>query len=90
MSSTYNKKIEVYITKTIIEYDEYNNIMSRNVYYDKEVKYEQVETKKVEPKYYSYEILNKIPVITNPIVHNSNDCVIDMSKVLYNNAYSYS
>ncbi len=33
------KKTEIYMSKTIIEYDEFDTIISQNVYYDKEVKY---------------------------------------------------
>ena len=33
------KEEEIYISKTIIKYDEYGNVLSRNVYYDKEIKY---------------------------------------------------
>ena len=43
-------KTVIYISKTIVEYDEYDNIISQNVYYDKEVKYNNVE-----PKYEQYK-----------------------------------
>ena len=32
MSSNLCKKIEIYVSKTIIEYDEYDNIISQKVY----------------------------------------------------------
>lgn len=96
MSLPYNKKTEIYIAKTIIEYDEYNRILSRNVFYDKEVKYHKVEKNINEPKYYSYELINSIPIKTQdnispsisppttPTTPQSNSVIIDMSNLLYN------
>lgn len=72
MAVTYTKT-EIYIEKTILEYDEFNNIISRNVYYDKEVKYNKIPPKtplKIQPtivndKYYSYKLINSIPINTS-------------------------
>ena len=33
------KKEEIYTSKTVIKYDEYGNLISKDVYYDKEIKY---------------------------------------------------
>ena len=33
------KAEEIYISKTIIKYDEYGNVISRDTYYDKEINY---------------------------------------------------
>ena len=33
------KKEEIYTSKTVIKYDEYGNVISKDVYYDKEIKY---------------------------------------------------
>ena len=72
MSLSYTKT-EIYTEKTILEYDEFNNVISRNVYYDKEVKYNEIHPKiqpKIQPnivkdKYYSYKLLNSILINTS-------------------------
>lgn len=56
------KKQEIYIKKIIIDYDEHDTLISRNVYYDKEVKYIPIPPKIQESKYYSYELLNAIKI----------------------------
>ena len=56
----YYTKTEIYIQKTIIEYDEFNNVVSNKIYYDKEIKYNKIQPKNVEDKYYSYKLLNSI------------------------------
>ena len=33
------KEEEIYTSKTVIKYDEYGNVISKDVYYDKEIKY---------------------------------------------------
>jgi len=33
------KEEEIYISRTIIKYDEYGNVISRDTYYDKEINY---------------------------------------------------
>ena len=72
MALPYIKKV-IYITKTIIDYDEYDNVISQNIYYDKEVKYEKIQPKVCESKYYSYELLNSIkPINTSNINNTSN------------------
>lgn len=65
MARSYTKT-EIYIEKTILEYDEFNNIISHNIYYDKEVKYNKIQPKIVNDKYYSYKLLNSIPINTSP------------------------
>jgi hypothetical protein len=62
-------KTEIYIEKTILEYDEFNNVIARNVYYDKEVKYNKIPPKiqptNITDKYYSYKLINSIPINTS-------------------------
>jgi hypothetical protein len=116
MSNYYYTKTEIYTEKTILEYDEFNNVISRNVYYDKEVKYNKqppkieskqpkIESKQqpkiVEDKYYSFKLLNNIPM--NPSLSSSmptspnisptssmptspkDSVIIDMSNLFYSN-----
>ena len=75
MAVTYTKT-EIYIEKTILEYDEFNNVISRNVYYDKEVKYNKIhpkiQPKSVEDKYYSFKLLNSIVPNTSPTTSPTN------------------
>ena len=100
MSLTYTKT-EIYTEKTIVEYDEFNNVISRNVYYDKEIKYNEIQHKNVADKYYSYKLLNSIvpntsassSIQTSPNISPTSSIpssptdsvIIDMSKLLYSN-----
>jgi len=44
------KEEEIYISRTIIKYDEYGNVISRDTYYDKEIKYaDRQNYSKIQP-----------------------------------------
>lgn len=44
------KEEEIYISRTIIKYDEYGNVISKDVYYDKEIKYaDRQNYSKIQP-----------------------------------------
>ena len=44
------KKEEIYTSKTVIKYDEYGNVISRDTYYDKEIKYaDRQNYSKIQP-----------------------------------------
>ena len=44
------KEEEIYISRTIIKYDEYGNVISRDTYYDKEINYaDRQNYSKIQP-----------------------------------------
>ena len=73
---------EVYTSKTIIKYDEYGNVISRDTYYDKEIKYAD----RTNNLHIIQPIMNTSPsssVPTSPTTPNS--VSIDMSNIsMYN------
>jgi hypothetical protein len=56
------KQAEIYISKTIITYDEYGNVISRDVVYDKDIKYAE----RTNP------YINKIQPVYNTNYYNHN------------------
>ena len=55
------KKEEIYTSKTVIKYDEYGNLISKDVYYDKEIKYADRTNNlhKIQPMINTYHPYNK-------------------------------
>ena len=56
------KQAEIYTSKTIITYDEYENVISRDVFYDKDIKYAD----RTNP------YINKIQPVYNTNYYNHN------------------
>ena len=92
------KQSEIYISKTIIKYDEYGNVISRNVYYDKNINYAERTNpyiNKIQPIYntnYNNHTQEKSSshtspsssIPTSPISPSSADSFsIDMSNIKY-------
>jgi len=76
------KEEEIYTSKTVIKYDEYGNVISRDTYYDKEIKYAD----RTNNLHTIQPIMNTSPsssVPTSPTTPNS--VSIDMSNIsMYN------
>lgn len=55
------KEEEIYISRTIIKYDEYGNVISRDTFYDKEIKYADRTNNlhKIQPMLNTYHPYNK-------------------------------
>ena len=56
---TQYKESEIYTSKTIIKYDEYGNVISKDILYDKEIKY---APKTMTNTYYNQHQLYNYPV----------------------------
>ena len=88
---TQYKESEIYTSKTIIKYDEYGNVISKDILYDKEIKY---APKTMTNTYYNHHQLynqpaqsvNSTPTSSVPTSPTSLDSVsIDMSTIgMYN------
>ena len=93
------KQAEIYTSKTIITYDEYGNVISRDIFYDKDIKYAETTNpyiNKIQPIYNtnhnntqgnsSTHTSPSSSIPTSPISPSSSDSVsIDMSNIsMYN------